>query len=132
MFLIRTAFWLGIIVTVMPTDPESQQRMKLAARDGLAHLSTTCERHQDACRHGSVAWSTFKTKAEAAGRMAFGLAMEQMSGSQMSGSQMSGNRPSGPADVPGTDTAISPGAQGTLQPTDRAPQWRAADARGRS
>ncbi len=119
MFLIRTAFWLGIIVTVMPTDPESQQRMKLAAREGLVHLSTTCERHQDACRHGAAAWATFKTKAEAAGRMAFGLAMEQMSGTRPSADTVSGR-----------DAAAPSATQGSLLPDDMAPRWQVA--RGRS
>ena len=78
MFIIRTAFWLGIIVLVMPNDPAQQKQLTDAARNGIAQASTLCERHETACRHASVAWTAFKAKAETAGRMAFNLAMERM------------------------------------------------------
>ena len=78
MFIIRTAFWLGIIVMVMPGDPESQKRLSEAARNGITQVSTTCERHQVACQNAAHAWGAFKAKAETVGRMAFNLAMERM------------------------------------------------------
>ena len=78
MFIIRTAFWLGIVVLVMPSDPAQQKQLTEAARNGIAQASTLCDRHETACRHASVAWTAFKAKAETAGRMAFNLAMERL------------------------------------------------------
>lgn len=121
MFIIRTAFWLGIIVLVMPSDPAQQKQLSDAARNGIAQASTLCDRHETACRHASVAWTAFKAKAETAGRMAFNLAMERMA------ARPAATAPA--ATVPATTTGPANGRQhGTLREDDQIPRWRGDQA----
>jgi hypothetical protein len=124
MFIIRTAFWLGIVVLVMPSDPAQQKQISDAARNGIAQASTLCDRHATVCRHASVAWTGFKAKAETAGRMVFNLAMERMAAPAA--------RPAavGPAAAaPAATTGPATNRQhGTLRDDDQAPRWRGDQA----
>ena len=124
MFIIRTAFWLGLIVMVMPSDPEAQRRLADAARNGLAQISTTCERHSAACQQANTAWTAFKAKAETVGRMAFNLAMEQLNEKPAAQSSPAALKP---AAYDGQRTR----SQGTLRDDDLTPHWRGDAARGR-
>ena len=131
MFIIRTAFWLGIIVMVIPNDQEQQKRLTDAVRSGIAQVSTLCDRHETACRHATVAWTAFKAKAETAGRMAFDLALERMAARPASPVVMPASVPAAAAPAATAGQATSR-MQGTLREDDLAPHWRGDQARGRS
>lgn len=124
MFIIRTAIWLGIVVMLVPSDPEAQKRLADTVRNGIAQVSTTCERQPAACQQASAAWTAFKAKAETVGRLAFNLAMEQMTPSPAAQPAASSLKPAA-ADVPRTRS------QGTLREDDLIPQWRGDGPRGR-
>lgn len=108
MFLIRTAFWLSLVVLLLPNDPQQQAKLYQAASNAVTHAATFCDRNAQTCAQGAAAWASFKTKLEFGSRLAIDLATEQMSGK--------------PA-------AVAPVAD-TLEPADRAPAWR--NPRGRT
>lgn len=116
MFLIRTAFWLALVVLLLPTDPRAQSDLKSTVTQ-LAHRAMTfCERNQATCARANEAWGVFKTKLEFAGRLAGDVVSEHLFG-------RSEPRPA-PANAPGQPSAPQP-ARATLTPGDMSLPWRA-------
>lgn len=106
MFLIRWAFWIGLIVLVLPTEAAQQERLYHTASTAVHRAATFCERNGEVCAKGGEYWAVFRQKLEFGARMVIDLATERMSGSQRQGAgQM-----------------VQP--TGTLTPADRAPAWR--------
>lgn len=81
MFLIRTAFWLSLVVLLLPTDPQKQAKLYATASGAVAHVATFCDRNRSLCDRGSDYWAVFQTKLEFGGRMALDLASERLFGS---------------------------------------------------
>lgn len=113
MFLIRTAFWLSLVVLLLPTDARQQAKLYTAASDAAHHAATTCERHRDLCAKGAEHWVTFKQKLEFGTRLAIDLATERLAGT---------------ASAQPVRTLVQPAA-GTLTPADLQPAWRVRPAR---
>lgn len=105
MFLIRTAFWLSLVVLLLPTDARQQAKLYAAASDAATQAATFCDRNKGVCDKGSQYWAVFQTKLEFGTRMAMDLAAERVFG-----------RSSKPEAV---------AAGHTLTPADMAPSWRA-------
>jgi hypothetical protein len=72
-FLVRMAFWLGLIIALLPIAPLRQETSasKLGAADSLSAASAAvsdihqfCVRQPDACAAGSEAIAQFVQKAE--------------------------------------------------------------------
>ncbi len=69
-FLFRTAFWLGIVVLLLPGDPNSgtdaprvsAMQALVATRSAIADFSTFCDRNPQACATGSTAVQVFVSK----------------------------------------------------------------------
>ncbi len=112
MFILRTAFWLSLVVLVMPTDRVQQAKLYTAASDALHQAATFCDRQQALCEQGAGYWSVFKTKLEFGARMTIDLASERLFGGDTRAEQ--------PASKPSRDT---------LAPADLVPEWRAKPAR---
>jgi hypothetical protein len=139
MFIIRTAIWLGIIVTLMPSDKEAQNRMAQAADNGWRQVSTYCDRHETVCENSLAIWSVSKAKAQVAGRMAFDLAMDRLA--PTNATPKAGITKGGEAAAAVTADPSAKGAareqtasaqpRGTLRDEDLAPKWRAEPGRGR-
>lgn len=133
MFILRTAFWLGIVITLLPSDKEAQGRLATAANNGIKQISTYCERHETVCENGAVAWTAIKAKAQVAGRMAFDLAMDRLAPQPYQPAAITPPTELAPGHPPvrlGTQAA-SAQARGTLRGDDLAPRWRADAGRGR-
>jgi hypothetical protein len=64
MSLLRLAFWLALIVMLLPTDAQQQARFADFANQAMGRVSTFCDRNSRTCGVGSDAWSTFLSKAE--------------------------------------------------------------------
>lgn len=78
MFLIRTAFWLSLVILLLPAghrtsdaghvaapEPDlSALEALAAARDAIADLSAFCERNPETCATGSAALRLFGQKAQ--------------------------------------------------------------------
>jgi hypothetical protein len=70
MFLIRAAFWLTIVILLLPADPPSSETNPQvdafqaigAARDTVADVSSFCDRNPDACVTGNAVFDLLARK----------------------------------------------------------------------
>lgn len=81
MFLIRTAFWLSLVVLLLPTDPQKQAKLYSTASGAVQHVATFCDRNRSVCDQGAKFWSVFQAKLEFGSRMALDIASERLFGS---------------------------------------------------
>jgi hypothetical protein len=107
MFIIRTAFWLSLIVLLLPTDTQQQKKLYTTASNAAHHAATFCDRNQGICAQGAQYWATFRTKLEFGARMTADLVAERMLGAK--------ERPA---------SAALPATTDGLTPADLAPQFR--------
>ena len=77
-FLLRSAFWLTIVILLIPTDPETGEAPRvtvvnalMAARATVADLSAFCDRNPDVCVTGGAAIEVFAEKAENGANMLY-------------------------------------------------------------
>jgi hypothetical protein len=123
-FLLRMAFWLGVVCVLLPsgtkTDaPEANidatQAMTLAGA-AVSDMRGFCDRQPGACVTGGKVAVAIGHKAEAGARTIYDFVTTKLA------------EKSAPADKTAakveTVTAHGP-AQGTLTPTDLAPSWHA-------
>lgn len=80
MFLIRTAFWLALIVLLLPSDKERQARLYKTATDAVHTAATFCNRNAALCEQGAQHWGLFRTKLEFGARLVFDVASERLLG----------------------------------------------------
>lgn len=79
MFLIRTAFWLSVVIMLIPADPQSDTPAPgvsvieafSSARAVVADMSNFCGRNPDVCVTGSAAFEVFADKAQSGARLLF-------------------------------------------------------------
>jgi hypothetical protein len=64
MSLLRLAFWLALIVLLLPTDPQQQARLSNVATTAMGRATTFCDRNGRTCAIGGGIWATFLKKAE--------------------------------------------------------------------
>jgi hypothetical protein len=64
MSLLRLAFWLALLVLLLPTDAQQQARFSNFANNAFGRLTTFCDRNGRTCEVGSDVWGTFLKKAE--------------------------------------------------------------------
>ncbi|WP_316858066.1 DUF5330 domain-containing protein [uncultured Cohaesibacter sp.] len=70
-FLIRAAFWLSLVILILPADPGSEtESAKLSTTEALTAAQATlkdftsfCTRQPDVCAAGEVAIENFSAKA---------------------------------------------------------------------
>lgn len=104
MFLVRAAFWLSVVVLLLPGDPQtgadaprvSAVEALVAARSAVADISSFCDRNPDVCATGSTAVQVFVSKVRYGADLISGYI----------------NRDDKPVD------------RGTLSNEDTAPVWR--------
>jgi hypothetical protein len=116
MFLIRTAFWLAIIILLLPTDSKQQGEVYGTAQAAVKDVTGFCDRNPDACAKGMDVFQVFVQKAEFGFEMLMGF-MD--------------NKDAGASSVPAA--SVTPSAesasfapdqsQDTLEPQDLQPAW---------
>lgn len=112
MFLLRTAFWLSIVIFLIPVDHTAEQQAQTAkaqpigaleaataAQATLSDMSGFCGRNPTACEIGGRVATTFLLKAQTGARMVYDFIDRSLADK---------------ADV----------NHGTLNATDLAPAWR--------
>ncbi len=82
MFLIRMAFWLALIVMLLPSDRERQAQLYQTAVSAVHRAATFCERNADLCEKSSQHWAVFRTKLEFGAKLVFDVASERLFGIQ--------------------------------------------------
>jgi hypothetical protein len=119
MFLIRLAFWLGVVVLLLPTDAQQQARVYNTAVSTIERVTTFCDRNARTCTVAGEAWATFLKKAEFGARL---LGELISSGARQGGSD--------PTRAPASNSSATGGAErGTLSSADLEPAWRGPSPR---
>ena len=120
-FLIRTAFWLSIVVMLLPT-PQSMKtpESNVGATQAISAASATvsdmrqfCARQPDACEVGSQALTQFGHKAQASAKWVYDFLTEKL-----------GDNTASIARQPKAAPAELDGSQNTLTASDTAPAFR--------
>jgi hypothetical protein len=126
-FLIKAAFWLMVVVLLLPADPASRgdTREQVSAIEALGaaqaaveDASGFCERKPDACEVGSQAFQTLGEKAQHGAKLLYQFLSARFAAKPDAAPRNTGSVRSGPR----------PG-QHTLEPDDLAPAWIGPDAR---
>jgi len=128
-FLLRMAFWLGIVLVLLPSGGSQRGPATgdVGASDAISAASDTvhdikgfCSREPNACTVGSELATTIAYRAQAGAKMLYELLTEAMA-------------PQEPASLPGhpgrpnlTKATLQAASQNTLTPADRDPPWRGA------
>jgi hypothetical protein len=126
MFLIRAAFWLMIIVLLLPTDERQRSEVYGTAQTAVNDVATFCDRNPETCAKGKDAFGVLVQKAQFGARML----MDLINGRSEPGEE--------PADTQGLETspAFEPtrfdlsASQDTLNPEDREEAWAGPEASG--
>jgi len=84
MFLLRTAFWLSVVIFLIPVDPQAERQAEAsriqpigaieaasAAQATLSDVSGFCGRNPTACDIGGRIATTFMLKAQTGARMVY-------------------------------------------------------------
>ena len=122
LFLIRTAFWLTIIVLLLPTDEQQRSEVYGTAQAAVHDVATFCDRNPETCARGKDAFGVFVQKAQFGARML--MDMINGSGETVEGS---GSEIEVPSSKPGflfePASFGSDASQDTLNPEDREEAW---------
>lgn len=118
MFFIKLAFWLGVVVLLMPTDSQQQARLYTTATAAVERATTFCDRNATTCAKAAETWATFLKKAEFGARLVGDLIS-------------SSGRQSPDATQPPRHNTSANGSEprGTLSAADMQPAWRAPSTR---
>jgi hypothetical protein len=126
MFLLRSAFWICLIILLIPVDDDVARRHQAsietppvgaleavgAAQSALDDVGGFCDRNPDVCSIGERVGTTFALKAQSGARLVSGWLDGMIAGD---GAAV--------ADGPG----VGP-TRGTLTNADLEPAWRGAPA----
>jgi len=129
LFLLRTAFWLMIIVLLLPTDERQRSEVYGTAQAAVHDLATFCDRNPETCAKGKDAFGVLVQKAQFGARMLIDL----INGTKSAGEGEGGTGLQDPEQYPeqnsGTNFPYEPsrlgsdGSQDTLNPDDRDEAW---------
>ena len=128
MFLLRTAFWIGVVLALLPTFGPKQsapQAAGVGATEAVTAASATfadmiqfCNRQPDACAAGAQFASAFGQRAQAGAKMLYEIVGEKLAKAD-----------GGAADAPTGDVKLS---QSTLTPADLMPAWHGPQRKDKS
>jgi hypothetical protein len=121
MFLLRTAFWLAVVLALLPsfgpkastpaaTGVEATEAVT-AASETLGDMIQFCSRQPNACAAGIHLASAIGQRAEAGAKMLYGMVGERLAKTESAGEES----------APPVDVKVS---QNTLTPADLLPAWR--------
>jgi len=140
MFFVRAAFWIFLILLLMPTNDREKSDFYTAAGRTLSDLGDFCTRNPDVCDKTTSIFSTILRKIHAAVQ-----SIDQAIGGDEAGADRDDGRHPGyttrertPPDprahrgalgdarmAPTSSTSsTASGSQNTLKPDDLAPAWR--------
>src|SRR3990172_1542580 len=122
LFLIRTAFWLMIIVLLLPTDQQQRSEVYGTAQAAVNDVAGFCDRNPETCAKGKDAFAVFVQKAQFGARMLMDLIQNKMrSGDELAPSETTPSaEPSSMVEPTSFDSSAS---QDTLNPEDREEAW---------
>jgi hypothetical protein len=154
-FLLRVAFWLGVIVVLLPrSESQPASNAQISATDAVSAATATvgdmrqfCERQPEACVIGSQAAVALEDRAKAGAKLLYDMLNEKLAASETDkvvtataardarAIPLPIARPSLPAS-PTMRASAAPSAspakaqtQNTLTPEDLTPAWRGPPSR---
>jgi hypothetical protein len=121
LFLMRIVFWLALIVLLLPSTHEDNQRLIASAKRTAEDLSGFCTRNPEVCQNARYA--------------TYGLLQKVQNGVEMLEIWLGGSAEPGPKDAdrllrenrevsPAPPAALRPRWQDTLTDEDRRVPWR--------
>lgn len=117
MSLIKGAFWIGVVILLLPSDERKQAELYGKAASAVSWAVTFCDRNGETCAKSADVWQSFKHKAEFGARMAFDLVQRSMSSIEPVSAPSAGQLP--------PDGRVQPAVErGTLAPDDLTSRWR--------
>lgn len=131
-FLLRMAFWLSIVLILLPagTAQRGTSGSEVGASDAISAASATvsdlkgfCSRQPDACSVGSQMATELSYRAQAGAKMLYEFLTEAMAKHQ-SGTLTTGSTPRDATKAAMESAAAEKASQNTLTATDLAPAWR--------
>jgi len=120
-FLLRVAFWLSIVLVLLPSGDyrPKDQVPQIGAADAVnaataavSDLGGFCSRQPGACEVGGQAAVAFGQRAQAGARYLFDLVQDRLA-------------PTSTGSVPRAQGGTASVSQSTLTPADLQPEWRA-------
>lgn len=123
MSLIKGAFWVGVVILLLPSDERKQAELYGKAASAVSWAATFCDRNAETCAKSGELWQVFKGKAEFGARMAFDLVQKGLSNIEPVSAPSAGQAPTQPQ--PASD-------RGTLSPDDIRNHWRGPPSKPRA
>lgn len=139
-FMIKTAFWLSLVILLIPADPEtkadsgdpdiSSVQAIGAAQQAYVDMTRFCERNPMPCETGGAALDIFEAKARTGARMVYEY-LGPAGNADNSQSEMPARLPDATLASGNGDRNLHTGStkirikQDTLSPADRQPAWTA-------
>jgi hypothetical protein len=132
-FLLRMAFWLGLVLVLLPigSAQRSSTGNDVSASEAISAASATvgdlrgfCERQPDACTVGSQVATTIGYRAQAGAKILYDVLSEAMAPRDTGALGNSGSRHVS-GKTASDKSAAERNSQSTLTPADLAPAWRA-------
>jgi hypothetical protein len=126
-FLLRMAFWLGVVLILLPSGPtQHAQTSDVNTAEAISAASATvqdlrglCTRQPDACKVGSQVAVALGYKAQAGAKMLYDFLSDAMAPKDTGA--LPNAAPHGVAKV---EPVRATSGQDTLSPADQAPAWR--------
>jgi hypothetical protein len=145
-FLLRMAFWLGLVLVLLPRDKttESQKLPQISAQEAVqaataavSDMSQFCKRQPSACEVGGQAATVIGARAQEGARKLYQMMTDKKPAEADRKSSDSEKKPSEPdkkapdhtGSIGGDDADAAPidvASQDTLTPNDLLADWRAA------
>jgi len=132
-FLLRMAFWLGLVLILLPsgsserTAPANEVNASQAisaASATVGDLRQFCTRQPDACTVGSHVATELGYKAQAGAKMLYDFLTEALASKQTSKEQSKEQSQDSPKVTGSLASGPDKASQNTLTPADLVPAWR--------
>lgn len=124
MSLIRTTIVVAVVVALLPSDGEQQERMLKRVAAAATWTYTFCDRNVTVCEKAGLVWTEFTKKAQFAAQVAYDIAERSVVEREEARMAPASYAPAYQQDP----VAVSP--QGTLTRHDMEPAWRGNAPRG--
>lgn len=115
MFLIRTAFWLTLIILLLPTNEQDQRKIYGTAEAAIKDLRTFCVRNPGVCEKSGDAFDVFAQKAQFGARMLMDFVSDSASSDPVETASVEKDRK--------LPTFFRSDSQNTLTADDKQPNW---------
>ena len=134
MFILRMAFWLAVVIMLIPSDDVPSNKATVAeppelSVDGaigaaaatVSDMASFCDRNQKVCDTGARAFDVFLAKAENGARLAYRI-LSDVNGDVSNGNERDLTK-AREANLRSSEPASS-AKRGTLRATDLLPAWQ--------